>query len=398
VALSVAVFADQFPELTETFISGEVRELRRQGHDVVVEAAAHAGRPDPGAAEGLEVHYRTDESRSSNLRALAWLAARHPLRCIADLRARRRWRPDEPVTPLRRLAPAARRAASAGRTHLHAHFAMGAALDAMRTAALLGLPYSVMTHGYDVFLSPTNLREKHERAAFGASACTYSVDYLRDRVGPAAAARLHRLVVGVDGERFHRTTPQPSTRTVIAVARLTEKKGLAYLIEAAALLRDRGRPLDDVTIVGDGPLRGELAAIVDERGVGDHVRLVGSRTPDETRALLERAALLAMPCVVAADGDRDTMPVAVKEALALEIPVVASDEVGLPEVVRDDWGRLCRPGDPIGLADAIDELLALPAATRAAMGRAGREFVLRECSLQRETARLAELIAAAARG
>ena len=92
------------------------------------------------------------------------------------------------------------------------------------------------------------------------------------------------------------------------------------------------------------------------------------------------------------------MPVAVKEALALEIPVVASDEVGLPEVVRDDWGRLCRPGDPIGLADAIDELLALPASTRAAMGRAGREFVLRECSLQRETARLAELIAAAARG
>jgi colanic acid/amylovoran biosynthesis glycosyltransferase len=398
VALSVAVFVDQFPELTETFISGEVRELRRQGHDVVVEASVHAGRPDPGAAAGLEVHYRTDESRASNLRALAWLAVRHPLRCLADLRARPRWRAQEPVMPLRRLAPAARRAAHAGRTHLHAHFAMGAALDAMRTAALLGIPYSVMTHGYDIFLSPTNLREKHERAAFAVSACSYSVEYLRERVGPAAAARLHRLVVGVDGERFTRSEPQPATRTVIAVARLHEKKGLAHLIEAAALLREQGRPVEAVTIVGDGPQRAELEALVAARGVGDHVSLLGSRTPDEARELLQGAALLAMPCVIASDGDRDTMPVAVKEALAMEIPVVASDGVGLPEVVRDEWGRLCPPGDARALAAAIDELLALPAATRAAMGRAGREFVLHECSLERETARLAELIAAASRG
>jgi pimeloyl-ACP methyl ester carboxylesterase len=60
-----------------------------------------------------------------------------------------------------------------------------------------------------------------------------------------------------------------------------------------------------------------------------------------------------MPCVVAADGDRDTMPVVVKEALAMEVPVVASDEVGLPEVVRGGWGRLVPPGDAAALADAL---------------------------------------------
>ena len=397
-ALSLVVFVDQFPELTETFISNEVHELRRQGHDVAVESAERAGRPDPVAGEGIDVRYRRDETRASNLRALAWLALRHPLRCVADLRARRRWSAEEPVVPLRRLAPAARRAARERRQHVHAHFAMGAALDAMRTAALLGLPYSVMTHGYDIFLSPTNLREKHERAAFAVSACTYSVDYLRERLGPQATRDLHRLVVGVDGERFRRGTPYPAGRTVVAVGRLIEKKGLADLVEAAAILRDRGRPLEAVTIVGDGPLRGELEALVAARDVGDHVTLAGSRTPEEARGMLEGAAVLAMPCVVAADGDRDTMPVAVKEALAMEVPVVASDEVGLPEMVRDDWGRLTPPRDPAALADAIDELLALPAERRAEMGRAGREFVLRECSLQRETARLVELIAAARRG
>ncbi|MCW2990033.1 MAG: colanic acid biosynthesis glycosyltransferase WcaL, partial [Solirubrobacterales bacterium] len=275
------------------------------------------------------------------------------------------------------------------RRHLHAHFAAVAALDALRVGALTGLPYSVMTHGYDIFQRPANLREKHDRAAFSVSACDYSVAHLRSAVG---AQRIHRLVVGVDGERFRRQTPYPGGRRVIAIARLIEKKGLEHLIEAAALLRERGRPLDALTIVGDGPLRGALELLAERRGAGE---LVGSRTPEETRGLLEQASLLAMPCVVAADGDRDTMPVAVKEALAMEIPVVASDEVGLPEVVQEGWGRLVPPADPVALADALDELLSLPEAERAAMGRAGRSFVLRECSLQRETARLAELIAAA---
>ena len=53
-----------------------------------------------------------------------------------------------------------------------------------------------------------------------------------------------------------------------------------------------------------------------------------------------------MPCVVARDGDRDSMPVVVKEAMAMELLVVASDEVGLPECVLAPWGFLRRPATP----------------------------------------------------
>ncbi|MFL6174653.1 MAG: glycosyltransferase, partial [Marmoricola sp.] len=73
------------------------------------------------------------------------------------------------------------------------------------------------------------------------------------------------------------------------------------------------------------------------------VELAGALDPAAVRALLETADLLAMPCVVAADGDRDSMPVVVKEALAMEVCVVASDEVGLPEIVRPPWGALVAP-------------------------------------------------------
>ena len=107
---------------------------------------------------------------------------------------------------------------------------------------------------------------------------------------------------------------------------------------------------------------------------------------------MTEADVFAMPSVIAADGNRDAVPVVVLEALAMELPVVASDEVGLPEVVRPAWGRLVPPGDASALAAALAELLALTPGERAAMGAAGREFIGAERDLRRQTARLIELI------
>ena len=391
--LRIALLVDQFPELSETFVSGEARELALLGHAVRVEAVSRAANPDPDAAAGVAVGYRSDDTRSRRLADTAWLAARHPWGCLRDLVDRRRWRREEPVPPLRRLAPIARRIARFRASHLHAHFAAGAALDAMRVAALLGLPYSVMTHGYDIFQLPRNLREKHERATFAVSACDYSVRYLRELIGEPAGSRIERLVTGVDGDRFRRGRPYPDgPRQVVAIGRLIEKKGFDVLIDAATLLDGAAAR---VVIVGDGPLRSQLAERITALGLESVVELAGSQRPDEVRELLEESSLLAAPCVVARDGDRDTMPVVVKEALAMQLPVVASYEVGLPEVVRSEWGRLVPPGDPRALADSIRELLSLPAERRGEMGRAGREFVLRECSLSGESRHLAALIARA---
>ena len=384
--VSVTLVVDQSPELSETFVAGEAAALHAQGHDVRVESGRHADSPNPAAARGVPVAYMSDDGAADRLLALAWLVARHPRRCGRDVRAQRRWRRAEGVRRLRTLAPAARRAARSGTRHLHAHFAAGAALDAMRIGALVGLPYSVMTHGYDIFGSPANLPEKHARAAFAATASDYSARRLRD----AHAIEARTLVVGVDPDAFRRDVPYPGGRTVVAVGRLVEKKGLRHLVDAAARAQ-----VDEVLIAGDGPLRADLQGQIDDLGLGGTVTLLGEQTPAQVRHLLEGADLLAAPCVVAPDGDRDTMPVVVKEALAMEVPVVASDEVGLPEVVRPQWGRLVPPGDPDALAGAIDQVLALPAGERTAMGRAGREFVAAHCNLNTETAKLADWIGAA---
>ena len=90
------------------------------------------------------------------------------------------------------------------------------------------------------------------------------------------------------------------------------------------------------------------------------MRLLGALGNDSIRELLERAALGVLPCVVAPDGDRDSMPVALKEAMALELPVIGTREVGLPELIDADRGRLVPPADPPALALALAELLAAP--------------------------------------
>ncbi len=391
--LRLAVLADAYPVVSETFVTNEVAELRRQGHTIRVEASARSDRPDP-ACPATMTSYLEDDPRLGKALALVGVLARHPRSVGSDLLARGRWRREEAVRPLRALALRTRRLRAAGVSHLHVHFATNAALDAMRLAAIEGLPYSVTAHAVEIFERPANLVEKLERAAFVTTGCEYNARHLRALLGPGSATSVHVVVMGVDADAFRRSSAYPGGRNVVAIGRLVEKKGFPHLIDAVAELEGQ-YPLERVTIVGEGPLRASLTAQIERLGLGGRVELRGALGPPEIRRVLEAADLLAMPCVVAAGGDRDSMPVVVKEAMAMEVPVIASDEVGLPELVNAEVGRLVPPGDARALARGIEELLGLPVADRAALGEAGRRRVLERCNLRHETARVAELIVAA---
>jgi glycosyltransferase involved in cell wall biosynthesis/GT2 family glycosyltransferase len=388
----VVVLADRYAMGTETFVSNEVRELGRVGEPVRVESINRPERGLPGATAWAPVSYVEDEGALARIRALLWLLARHPLRAIADV-ARRRDSAAVDRVSLAAIALAARRLARTRDRHLHAHFAMASAVSAQRLGRIRGIPYSVTAHGFDIWLEARKLPEKLVPAAFVTSGCDYNVRHLREVLGPPAGQRVHEIVMGVDPTQFRRNSPHPDGGVVAAVGRLVEKKGFAYLVEAVAEV-DPG-VLRRVRVAGDGPLRSELEELAHARGVADRVEFLGSLDPDGVRSLLESADLLAMPCVVAADGDRDSMPVVVKEAMAMEIPVVGTDEVGLPEAVGADHGRLVPPRDSGALGAAIDELLRLGPEGRAALGRAGRQWVLHHATLELQAARLLDLIGTA---
>lgn len=386
----IIVLCDAFPVVSETFVIEEARALQALGHPVRIVAHRRPDRPRPGITD-LRVSYVEDETRLERLRALASVVVRHPARCVRDRLARRRWWREEDIPGLRAVAVTSHALEAEPGAVVHAHFAKGAALTALRASRLAGRPWSLTAHAFDIYKDPSNLRDKVRAASIVTSGCDYTVRDLREIAGPSRAGRVHRIVMGVDPEAFVRRTPHPSEPLVVGVGRLVEKKGFVDLVRAMArpAVAELGGRL---VLAGDGPLLEDLQREAAALGVEDRVSFAGRCLPTEIRELLERAAVLAMPCIVAADGDRDSMPVVVKEALAMEVPVVVTDEVGLPELVRPEFGRLVPPSAPDELGDALAELLARTPEERAAMGAAGRAFIVREANVMTESARLAQLL------
>jgi glycosyltransferase involved in cell wall biosynthesis len=173
---------------------------------------------------------------------------------------------------------------------------------------------------------------------------------------------------------------------VVSVARLVPKKGFDVLIDAAAELV-RTRPDLRVEIVGDGPLRADLESRIAEHRLRDVVQLRGALSHEHSLERIAAARAFALPCRIAADGDRDSMPVVIKEAMARCVPVVATDVVAVPEMVDATCGVVVPPDDPSALAAGLDKVLGDPELA-AAMGAAGRRRVETSFTLAGEVAKL----------
>jgi glycosyltransferase involved in cell wall biosynthesis len=175
------------------------------------------------------------------------------------------------------------------------------------------------------------------------------------------------------------------------VGRLVDKKGFPDLLTACALLAAGGRDFT-CQIAGAGPLAGDLAARIATAGLDDRVELLGPHSQDEVRRMVGGAAVLAAPCRVADDGDRDGLPTVLLEAMALGTPCVSTPVTGIPEAVQDGrTGLLVPERDPTALAGALDRLLA-DAALRSRLARAARELVERRFDLDQNAARMRSLL------
>jgi glycogen synthase len=142
----------------------------------------------------------------------------------------------------------------------------------------------------------------------------------------------------------------PGRRRLIVPRRLFEKNGVEYFIRALPRVLE----LMDVeaVLVGDGPERGRLEALVAELGIGQAVTFLGSRPNTEMPALLAGADVAVFPSLMEATS------VAALEAMSCGVPVAASRVGGLPEIVDEDVGTLFEPANPEAQAAALVQLLA----------------------------------------
>lgn len=172
----------------------------------------------------------------------------------------------------------------------------------------------------------------------------------------------------------------PGPPRILFVGRFDPRNALADLLEAAAILKAEGREFV-VQVIGDGPARPVYERKAKSLGVWDRVEWLGLLNEERPRFYRE-ADVMAAPCVLASFG------VVLLEALASGTPVVAADNVGFRQVIRDEVpGRFVPPHDPAQLARGIAEVLDDPAHAEE-IARRGRIAVQEEFDWPRVTDRI----------
>ena len=305
----------------------------------------------------------------------------------------------EPARDVYQAAMLAKFVAAKGIGLLHAHFATSAANVARLAAHFAGVPYTFTAHAKDIFIDevrPEDLRRKLRQAAATVTVSDYNVDHLRRAYGDDAA-RVVRIYNGLDLARFVYRPAVDRARSIVAVGRLVEKKGFDDLIRAAAMLKRRGVDFS-CKIVGQGEQEAALAALIDELGVREQVKLVGPLPQCEVTELIRSAAVFAAPCVVGADGNRDGLPTVLLEAMAVGTPCVSTDVTGIPEVVHHGrTGLIVGQRDPEGLAAAMLRLMDEPR-LGAELSRNARALIEAQFDARRTSAQLRDVFAGAVAG
>lgn len=384
-----------FPLLTTTFIDRELAALGERGIAIrVISIRRPAGPLSPEQADKMqEVRYMLPVSPFRLVAAVVTAVAIRPVALLRTLfllvtgphpSARARLRTIGHVFLGVYVWAAVRRSPP---SHVHAHFVDRAAIVAMVVSALLGCGYSVTAHANDIYVNPILLRQKATLARFVATCTGYNARHLSE---VAPGARVELVYHGLYPDRFEVSVEEDAGR-VVSVAQLKEKKGLTYLISACRVLADAGITLE-CDIIGDGPLRHELADQIGALRLDATVNLLGPLPHDEVIDRVRTSSLFVLPSVVAKDGDRDGIPNVILEAMALGKAVVSTDISGIGEAVVDGvTGSLVPPGDIPALADAIGHLLDNPG-IRSKMGAAGRRRIDEVFDIRLNARKLEELL------
>jgi glycosyltransferase involved in cell wall biosynthesis len=184
---------------------------------------------------------------------------------------------------------------------------------------------------------------------------------------------------------------------ILSVARLIEEKGLLFLLLACDELRRRGIAFECEIVGGsERPLytayEMELRMLHRQLGLEAMVSFSGSQPLPEVLMKYQKADVVVLPCVRAANGGRDITPNTLIEALAYGVPTVSTESGAIPEIIDDGVdGLLVPPANPAALADAIQRLAEDPV-LRERLSRNARKKVEDRFDLTRNIVKLTGLL------
>jgi glycosyltransferase involved in cell wall biosynthesis len=281
---------------------------------------------------------------------------------------------------------------------LHAHFGADG-LRALPLARRLHIPLIVTFHGTDATCTEIgNMKVNYGHRRYlarkselqtGADRVIAVSEFVRSKLlaqgFPEDKVMLH--YIGID-TKFFSPQVESSEPIVLFAGRLTERKGLDYLIRAMAEVQNEFQDLE-LVILGDGPERAKLE--IQAKSSLRKYRFMGAQSPEEVRNWMNRAQIFAAPSIRQKSGEEEGFGMVYIEAQAMKKPVVSFRSGGIVEAVEHGvTGFLAPEREWRKLAEYI-ALLARDANLRLQMGRAGRERVLRLFDLETQTALLEEI-------
>jgi len=391
-----------FPKISETFILQEILELERQGVSLTIfslypptDTEVHPFVSDIQS----RVYYlsgQTPKSLEPALHAHQWLVTHHRNRHTATLQFFQRRQEGMQPSDLHHARALAVQLLELKIDHLHAHFANEPTGVAELTHHLTGIPFSFTAHAKDIYLShPQVLDRKMQGASFVITCTKHNKDYLENL--SSGHVPVQHIYHGLDATRFsgpdlpHTHDCGSDVPCLLSVGRFREKKGFLTLIRSCHLLKTWGYTFH-CRIIGYGPLQEELAQLVHDLDLHDHVALLGKMTPEEVIPHYQEAAVFLLPCQIEENGDRDGIPNVLMEAMAMRVPVITTHVSGIPELVEHQThGLVVPPKDAMALAKATARLLDNPP-LRERMGRNGREKILRDFSSYTNTEKVRDLL------
>jgi glycosyltransferase involved in cell wall biosynthesis len=393
----IAYLVALYPAVNHTYILREIRELRRLGWDIHVASI----RPDTRPASQLTAEEREELSHTWCVKTQGLSGA---LRAhLVSLTTQTRSYVSGMLSALRLggvdFSKAVRNLIyftealivgqwmqSRGLAHIHIHFASTVGLLLAKT---FPVTISITIHGPAEFEEPAtfHLREKIEAATFICAISNYGRSQLMKASTPDQWGKLETVPLGIDPDAFmpdSKSSFERSSFDVISVARLSPEKAQRILIDAVATLVNEGRRVR-LCLVGEGPDRRALERHIAARKLSGTVRLEGALNQEQLKTLYRESDAFALASF--AEG----VPVVLMEAMAMEIPCVATWIAGVPELIQDGQdGLLVTPSGVTQLSAAIARLMDDPD-LRKRIAKAGRYKIIEHYNLSKNAVLLAKV-------
>lgn len=222
------------------------------------------------------------------------------------------------------------------------------------------IPNSFFLHaGTDLYRDQIYLEQKILCADKVFTVCEYNKRYIRDLYPNSYEEFKEKLVVyhlGIDFENFHFNSDDRDSKTLVTIGSFSKKKGFLYAIQAFARLSRIDKDLR-LVMIGDGSEKRAYVSLIRKLGIEGRVDFPGWLPFEKVKEYLSICTLLIHP----SSDHGDAVPTVIKEAMVSGLPVIASNIVGIPELL--DYGRcgiLVTPRDITALTQAIQDLLSSP--------------------------------------